>query len=37
MRRILETPEAQARAAEGDFRLVGAVFDTASGRVRFFP
>jgi carbonic anhydrase len=37
MRRILETPEAQARAAEGDFRLVGAVFDIASGRVRFFP
>jgi carbonic anhydrase len=37
MRRILETPEAQARLAEGRFKLVGGVFDIASGGVRFHP
>jgi carbonic anhydrase len=35
MRQILETPEAQARAAEGRMRLVGGIFDIASGHVRF--
>ena len=35
MRQILATPEAQARLAEGRMRLVGGVFDIASGQVRF--
>ncbi len=32
---ILETPEAQARQAEGVLQLAGAVADIATGRVRF--
>lgn len=32
---VLATPEAQARRASGDMRLVGAVYDLESGRVRF--
>ena len=35
MRQILETPEAQARQAEGVMRLVGAVAEISTGRVRF--
>ena len=35
MRQILETPEAQARAAEGLMKLVGAVYELTTGRVRF--
>jgi carbonic anhydrase len=35
MRQILETPEAKARMAEGRMKLVGGIFDIASGRVRF--
>ena len=35
MRQILATPEAKARAAEGVMRLVGAVFEFQTGRVRF--
>lgn len=35
MRQIGDTPEARARAAEGVMRLVGAVYELASGRVRF--
>jgi carbonic anhydrase len=34
MRQILETPEAKARQAEGAMRLVGAVYELESGRVR---
>jgi carbonic anhydrase len=34
MRQLLATPEAQARAAEGRMRLVGAVYEIATGRVR---
>ncbi len=34
MHQILETPEARARAAEGRFKLVGAVCEIATGRVR---
>ena len=34
-RQILETPEAQARQAEGVMKLVGAIADLATGRVRF--
>jgi carbonic anhydrase len=32
---ILATPEAQMRAAEGKMSLVGAVYEIATGRVRF--
>jgi len=35
MRQIRATPEAQARAAEGVLKLVGAVADITTGRVRF--
>jgi len=35
MRQILETPEAQARLAEGSMKLVGGIFEIASGQVRF--
>jgi carbonic anhydrase len=35
MRQVLETPEAQARLAEGRMKLVGAVYEIESGRVRF--
>jgi len=35
MRQILDTPEGRARIEEGVVRLVGAVYDLATGRVRF--
>jgi carbonic anhydrase len=35
MQQIRETPEAQARKAEGVMKLVGAVYELESGRVRF--
>lgn len=35
VRCILETPEAQERRAEGELKLVGAIYDLESGRVRF--
>jgi carbonic anhydrase len=35
MQQLLETPEAKARAAEGVLRLVGAVYELTTGRVRF--
>src|SRR5262245_11066572 len=34
MRQILETPEGRARLAEGQMKVVGAVYEIASGRVR---
>ena len=37
MRQLRETPEGQARMAEGIIKLVGAVYDIATGRVRFLP
>ena len=37
MRQLRETPEGQARMAEGIVKLVGAVYDIATGRVRFLP
>jgi carbonic anhydrase len=37
MRQVLETPEAKARAAEGVLKMVGAVYELESGRVRFLP
>jgi carbonic anhydrase len=35
MRQIAESPEGRARAAEGVLKLVGAVVDISTGRVRF--
>jgi carbonic anhydrase len=37
MHQLLETPEAKARMAEGVMKLVGAVYELATGRVRFLP
>jgi carbonic anhydrase len=36
MRLLRETPEGQARMKEGILRLVGAVYELGTGRVRFF-
>jgi carbonic anhydrase len=35
MRQLLETPEGRARMAEGVLKLVGAVYQLETGRVRF--
>lgn len=35
VRQLLESPEGKARAAEGKVKLVGAVYELASGVVRF--
>ena len=35
IRQLLESPEGKARLAQGDLKLVGAVYDLSSGRVRF--
>ena len=35
MRQLLETPEVRARHAEGVMKLVGAVYELTTGRVRF--
>jgi carbonic anhydrase len=35
MRVILDSPEGQARLAEGRMKLAGAVYEIATGRVRF--
>jgi carbonic anhydrase len=35
VRQLLESPEGRARAAEGEMKLVGAVYDLTSGGVRF--
>ena len=35
VRRILESPEGQARMAEGRVKCVGAIYDIETGRVRF--
>ena len=35
LRAILESPEGKARAAEGEIKIVGAVYELATGRVRF--
>ena len=35
IRKVLESPEGKARARRGDVKLVGAVYDLATGRVRF--
>ena len=35
MRQLVETPEVQARLAEDVYKLVGAIFELKTGRVRF--
>ena len=35
VRKVLESPEGKARARRGDVKLVGAVYELATGRVRF--
>lgn len=35
VRSLVETPDAHVREAEGDMKIVGAVYDIKSGRVRF--
>jgi len=35
VRQILDTPEGRARLAEGRFRIVGAVYEIETGRVRY--
>jgi len=35
MRTMLESPEGKARAAEGVIEIVGAIYELATGRVRF--
>jgi carbonic anhydrase len=35
MRQLRETPEGKARIAEGILKLVGAVYELKTGRVRF--
>lgn len=35
MRQLLDTPEGQARLAEGVLKLVGAIYELETGRVRF--
>jgi carbonic anhydrase len=35
MQQIADSPEGRARMAEGVYRLLGAVFELETGRVRF--
>ncbi len=35
MRQVLETPEGKARVAEGVMKLVGAIYELETGRVKF--
>jgi carbonic anhydrase len=37
MRQILDSPEGRARVAEGLMKIVGAVYEIETGRVRFLP
>jgi carbonic anhydrase len=37
VRRIVESPEGRARIAEGRTKIVGAVYEIETGRVRFLP
>ena len=37
VRRIASSPEGQAHLAEGWMKIVGAVYEVESGRVRFLP
>jgi carbonic anhydrase len=37
MHQLLDTPEGKIRMAEGIVKLVGAIYELESGRVRFLP
>ena len=37
VRQILDSPEGKARMAEGRTKIVGAVYEIETGRVRFLP
>src|SRR5262245_52147472 len=37
VRQIMESPEGRARKAEGRLKVVGAVYEIETGRVRFLP
>lgn len=37
VRRVLDSPEGQTRVAEGRMKIVGAVYELETGRVRFLP
>jgi carbonic anhydrase len=37
VRQILDSPEGQARVAEGRMKIVGAIYEIETGRVRFLP
>src|SRR6476469_8240975 len=37
VRQILESPEGQARVAEGRMKIVGAIYEIETGLVRFLP
>jgi carbonic anhydrase len=37
VRQILDSPEGRARTAEGWMKIVGAVYEIETGRVRFLP
>jgi carbonic anhydrase len=37
MHQLLDTPEGKARMAEGVMKLVGAIYELETGRVRFLP
>jgi carbonic anhydrase len=37
VRQILDSPEGRARVAEGRLKIVGAIYDIETGRVKFLP
>jgi carbonic anhydrase len=37
VRQILETPEGKARMGEGRTKIIGAIYEIETGRVRFLP
>ena len=37
VRQIVDSPEGQARAAEGRMKIVGAIYEIETGQVRFLP
>jgi carbonic anhydrase len=37
VRRIIDSPEGRARAVEGRMKVLGAIYDIETGRVRWLP
>jgi carbonic anhydrase len=37
MHQLLDTPEGKARMPEGVMKVVGAIYELKTGRVRFLP